>query len=186
MLEILALGLTWCAILPSASPDTGQYDTLHPAVKATNIRHLETLDDAKLKRLIRVRHGKALFINVWATWCEPCVEEFPDIVKLANEMKGKDIDFVGVSGDDPEDETSKVIPFIASEKAHFKFYLAKLEGEDEFINTFDKEWGGGIPATFVYDAQGTLEALLVGKQSYQKLKNASEKALAKKGRHVLQ
>ncbi len=146
-------------------------------VATDDTARLEHLDQAGLKKLIHERHGKALFINVWATWCQPCVEEFPDVVKLADDLRGKDIDFVGVSGDDFDDEASKVIPFVQKEKADFKFYIAKLDGEDAFINTFDRQWGGGIPATFTYDRHGRLQAMLVGKQTFLKLKAAAEKAL---------
>ena len=147
------------------------------APRAEGEQHLDRLDQAKLETLIHSRHGRALFINVWATWCEPCVQEFPAIVKLARDMKGRKIDFVGVSGDYFSDESTKVIPFIQKENATFKFYIAKLEGEDAFINAFNPQWGGGIPATFTYDSQGRLTSFLVGKQSYQHLKTAAEKAL---------
>jgi thiol-disulfide isomerase/thioredoxin len=163
-------------VLPSGGK-TISVDARPSTVESKNDRNLERLYESKLKKLIRSRKGKALFITVWATWCEPCVEEFPDIVKLSKEMKGQKIEFVGVSGDDFDDEASKVLPFIVKEKAQFKFYIAKIEGEDEFIDAFDKRWGGGIPATFTYDAKGNVKAFLVGKQSYQNLKAAIEKAL---------
>ncbi len=137
-------------------------------------QQLERLDEMTLKRLVANRHGKALLINVWATWCGPCVEEFPDLVRLADEMKNENIDFVGVSGDDFDDELSKVIPFISREKALFKFYIAKLEGEDKFIEAFDRKWGGGIPATFIYDSHGQKRGFLLGKQTYQSLRAAAQ------------
>lgn len=140
---------------------------------------LEQLDITKLKALIRNRKGRALFINVWATWCQPCVEEFPDIVKLAAAYKDRKIDFVGVSGDDANDEQSKVLPFIRYQKALFKFYIAELEGQDAFINAFNPQWEGGIPATFTFDASGHLKGFLVGKQSYQHLEEAVRKALGR-------
>ena len=143
----------------------------------TRSAQLERLDDAKFKSLVRNRHGRALFVNFWATWCAPCVEEFPDIVRIANEMKERNIDFVGVSADYFEDESTKVIPFIAKHNASFKFYIAKLEGEDAFIDAIDKKWGGGLPATFVYDSHGRRKAFLLGKQSYQSLKSAIEGAV---------
>ncbi len=177
MLARLVLGLMLSANVPFSVWEIGPLNALNPRDERKPLQHLEKLDESKLKKLIRYRHGNALFINVWSTWCDPCVEEFPDIVRLSNEMKGKKIDFVGVSGDDFDDESSKVIPFISKEKAHFKFYIAKLEGEDAFINAFDNQWGGGIPATFTYDAKGRLKAFLNGKQSYQNLKDAVEKAL---------
>lgn len=82
-----------------------------------------------------------------------------------------------MSGDDFDDETTKVIPFIEGQKASFKFYIAKLEGEDKFIDAFDNKWGGGIPATFVYAANGRKRTFLLGKQSYATLKAAVEKSL---------
>jgi thiol-disulfide isomerase/thioredoxin len=171
-----------CLLWAGASEPKALTCKVEPAKKifdSSTVRRLEELNEMKLKKLIQNRKGKALFINVWATWCEPCVEEFPDIVKLSNEFSGRNIDFVGVSGDDVDDETSKVLPFISREKAEFKFYIAKLEGEDDFIDAFDKRWGGGMPATFIYSPNGKPKVILVGKQSYQNLKNAIEKALAK-------
>ncbi|MEO8648371.1 MAG: TlpA disulfide reductase family protein, partial [Acidobacteriota bacterium] len=53
------------------------------------------LDDAGLEKLLRPKE-KPLLINFWATWCDPCREEFPELVKLDSEYKGK-IDFVTVS-----------------------------------------------------------------------------------------
>jgi thiol-disulfide isomerase/thioredoxin len=138
---------------------------------------LERLDESKLNDLVRSRNGRALFINVWATWCVPCTQEFPDIVRLSGELKSKKIDFVGVSADDFDDEISSVIPFIGNQKAAFRFFIAKIEGDDAFINAFDPKWGGGIPATFIYDSRGKKRAFLLGKQSYERLKQAIQDAL---------
>ena len=87
---------------------------------------LERLDESKLNDLVRSRDGHALFINVWATWCLPCTQEFPDIVRLSGELKGKKIDFVGVSADDFDDEIPRVLPFIVKQKAAFRFFIAKI------------------------------------------------------------
>ncbi len=179
MVALFALNLILGTIIVFPQPMNFRSHSKETLALSKAVGRLEKLDRAKLKKLIQNRNGKALFINVWATWCEPCVVEFPDIVKLSGEMKGQNIEFVGVSGDDFDDEKSKVLPFIAREKGEFKFYIAKLEGDDAFIDTFDKQWGGGMPATFTYDAKGELKAFLVGKQSYLKLRGAIEKALAR-------
>src|SRR3989339_988306 len=70
---------------------------------------VETIDKAKLSKLIKDRKGKILFLNLWATWCVPCREEFPSIVKLASELK--DVEFVGISIDFLDEVDSKIIPF---------------------------------------------------------------------------
>jgi thiol-disulfide isomerase/thioredoxin len=55
---------------------------------------VEKIDKAKLTKIIKERKGKVLFLNLWATWCVPCREEFPSIVKLAEEFK--DVEFIGI------------------------------------------------------------------------------------------
>ncbi len=175
---IIAVNLVLVSPGVSASgrtPLTAGFD----ADTANSSQRLERLDEGKFGRLVRARHGHALLVNFWATWCAPCVEEFPDVVRLAAEMKDRNIDFVGVSADDFEDEAAKVIPFIAKQKAPFKFYIAKLEGEDAFIDSVNKKWGGGIPATFVYDAEGRQVTFLLGKQTYERLKSAVLQAIAR-------
>jgi thiol-disulfide isomerase/thioredoxin len=144
---------------------------------STPSERLERLDESKLIDLVQSRHGRALFVNVWATWCVPCTQEFPDIVRLSEELKGRKIDFVGVSADDFDDEIPKVLPFILKQHASFKFYTAKIEGEDHFIDAFDRKWGGGIPATFIYDSRGEKRAFLLGRQSYEKLKRVIQDVL---------
>ena len=49
--------------------------------------NIKVINEAELKELINDKKGRIVFINVWATWCKPCVEEFPDIVKLYEENK---------------------------------------------------------------------------------------------------
>ncbi len=177
---MLTVLLLWHTLLVAPVPGhlrATAWCTIPAKGSATPAKHLERFDQGKLRDLVMHRHGRILLINVWATWCAPCVEEFPDIVRLAREMKNRPIDFVGISADDYDDEISKVLPFIAREKADFKFYIAKFEGEDAFIDAFDKAWGGGIPATFIYDAKGQKKAFLLGKQSYASLKTAIGKVM---------
>lgn len=117
-----------------------------------------------------------LLINVWATWCMPCREEFPDLVKISNSYKGK-VRFVGISVDDSEDLDSKVIPFIKNQKVNFEIYLLKVVDPEDFINLLNKKWGGAIPATFIYDKRGNQEEMLIGKQSYKTFKEALKKVI---------
>lgn len=75
---------------------------------------VEKIDKNKLAKIIKERKGKVLFLNLWATWCVPCREEFPEIVKLVNEFK--DVEFIGISVDFPEEVDSKIIPFFKISK----------------------------------------------------------------------
>ena len=121
-------------------------------------------------------NNRPLLINVWATWCVPCREEFPDLVKISNVYKDK-IRVVGISVDDSEDLDSKVIPFIKNQKIDFEVYLLKVVDPEDFINLLNKKWSGAIPATFIYDKKGNQEDMLIGKQSYELFEKAVKKVI---------
>lgn len=135
---------------------------------------VEKIDKAKLSKLIKDRKGKVLFLNLWATWCVPCREEFPSIVKLVEEFK--DVEFVGVSVDFPDEVDSKIIPFLKSNKANFTSFVNAIEGDEELINLLDKNWNGALPATFIFDKTGKKISFMEGKKSYDDFKKEIEKA----------
>lgn len=129
---------------------------------------VKTIDKGKLVKLIKERKGKILFLNLWATWCVPCREEFPSIVKLADEMK--DIEFVGISIDFSDEVDSKIIPFLKSNNINFTNYVNGFSGDEELINTLDKNWNGALPATFIFDVKGNKKIFLFGGKSYDEFK----------------
>jgi thiol-disulfide isomerase/thioredoxin len=133
---------------------------------------VETLDKGKLNQIIENRQGKILFLNLWATWCAPCREEFPDIVKLASQNKNKNVEFIGISIDYPEEIKSKIIPFLKSKKANFKNYVNGIKGDEELINILNVKWNGALPATFVYNEAGKQIVFLEGKHSFEDFEKA--------------
>lgn len=138
---------------------------------------VDKIDKAKLSKLIKERKGKPLFLNLWATWCVPCREEFPSIVKLVGEYK--DVEFVGITVDFPEEVDTKIIPFLKSNKANFVSYVNAFEGDEELINLLDKNWNGALPATFIFDKNGKRLTTLEGKKSYEEFKKEIEKSRSK-------
>lgn len=92
--------------------------------------------DGKQLRLSDIQDGK-VFLNVWATWCPPCVKEMPSIQRLQEKMKGKDIIFVCVSKEDPK----KVREFIKEKGLTLPIYTTS-ESPPKIFETI------GIPATF--------------------------------------
>jgi len=123
---------------------------------------VETINVEKIDEVLSNRNGKPLLINVWATWCVPCREEFPDLVNLSEKYKTK-IDIVGISVDFPEEIDSKVIPFLEKHNAGFTNFIVDAKDPEDFINLLNKEWSGAIPATFLYDKNGKQLKYLVGK-----------------------
>lgn len=117
--------------------------------------------------LERVRDGKArvTVVNLWATFCQPCVEEFPDLVRLekAYRDKGVRVFFVSV---DFDSELPAVRRFLRQQGVDFPTFLKAQDDDTAFINTLHPEWSGALPATFVYDAQGRLRHFHEGKGDF--------------------
>jgi thiol-disulfide isomerase/thioredoxin len=137
---------------------------------------VEIINVSDLKLILEEGKGSAILINVWATWCEPCREEFLDLVKLSGEYKNK-LRFIGISVDDVDDLNSKVVPFLKKQNAQFDNYLLKVVEPEDFINLLDKDWSGAVPATFIYDNKGKRRVALIGKQSYDEFKIEIKKVI---------
>jgi len=125
------------------------------------------VDETGLRNLIANRNGKILLLNVWATWCPPCVEEFPDLVKLARNIGEEKYEIVGISVDEPDDLNGKVIPFLQKYVVPFKVFIAEIGKQEDFINTLNSSWNGAIPATFIYDSTGSQRSFSIGTKSYE-------------------
>lgn len=126
-----------------------------PSTKVTLV------DEVAFRKLI-VPNGKPLLINFWATWCDPCREEFPDLVVLDKDYKGK-IDFITVSLDDVEDINTAVPKFLSSMKAEMPAYLLRTNDESGVITSISKDWRGGMPFTALYGPKGDLVYFREGK-----------------------
>jgi thiol-disulfide isomerase/thioredoxin len=144
--------------------------------QSAEILQVKIIKVEDLQDMINQDTGLPILINVWATWCVPCREEFPELVKLANEYKNE-IRVIGISVDDSEILETKVIPFLENQKAEYENYLLKVIDPEDFINLLNEEWSGAIPATFIYDENGDQKEMLIGKQTYEQFETAIKKVI---------
>lgn len=115
----------------------------------------------------RAAKAKAVVVNVWATWCVPCREEMPDLLRLRRDYAERGVALLLVSGDFAS-ERAQAAAFLTAQGVDFPTYL-KTGDDMAFINTFDPQWSGALPATFVYDGDGRRRHALLGKTSYAQL-----------------
>jgi thiol-disulfide isomerase/thioredoxin len=155
--------------------------TQHAGV-ATPLATVQAVDLAGLKKLL-VRNGqdtRPLLVNFWATWCDPCRDEFPDLVKIDQQYRSKSIDFIAISLDDLPDIKTTVPNFLQQMHATMPAYLLNVSDPEPTINWVDKDWGGSLPATFLYDAQGKVAYKHFGRVDVQELRAAIEKLVPTK------
>jgi len=114
----------------------------------------------KVSDLLHAARGKVLVINVWATYCIPCIEEMPE---LATFYKGRDpqrIEFLSLSADGAYTLEDAVKPFVAEKQLPFPVYVLDELPPNELVKLIGvggSGWDGELPATFVLDATGTLK-----------------------------
>lgn len=109
-------------------------------------------------------------VNVWATWCQPCREEFPDLLKLRENYQDQGFELFFVSADF-EGELPQVKKFLAEHDVDFTTYM-KTGKDMKFINTLHDEWSGALPATLIFGPEDELQNFWQGKADYAKLESA--------------
>lgn len=129
------------------------------------------LDAPRLWRALDAYRGRPVVLSLWATWCKPCVEEFPVLIALARERK--DVAVVSVSIDEKEDRGA-LETFVREKQPPFPVYAKAPGGDEAFINGVDPAWSGVVPATLVLGPDGKRLALIQGEHSRADI----EKALA--------
>jgi thiol-disulfide isomerase/thioredoxin len=147
----------------------------YEASRAASAPTIQPADAPTVLAAVRAPGAKAVVLNVWATWCEPCREEFPDLVRLGHEYSNKGVRLVLVSGDF-DSEKPAVTKFLTDQGVDFASYIKS--GDDmQFINALNPKWTGALPATFVYDGQGRLRDFWEGKASYAKMEERLQRVL---------
>jgi len=127
------------------------------------------LDAPRLWTALESYRGRPVVVSFWATWCQPCVEEFPILVSLATERK--DVAVVSVSIDEKEDRAA-LEAFVREKQPPFPVY-ARASGNDEaFINGVDPSWSGVVPATLILGPDGKRLALIQGEHTRADIERA--------------
>jgi thiol-disulfide isomerase/thioredoxin len=114
-------------------------------------------------------------VHVWATWCAPCREEFPELLKAYRNTRESGLALLLVSADDP-DELDAVTAFLREHQSP-ENSLISTELSGEFVELFSTNWSGALPASFFYDETGKLVAEWAGKRSYDEYKETIEQLL---------
>ncbi len=131
---------------------------------------IDPVDAAGIAALVKNDTNRLRVINLWATWCVPCVEEFPGLVSISRRFNVRDFDLITVSVDDPKDR-DKALKFLTREhaavppgaKAALKKqgrttnnYIYTGAGGDALAQALDPKWPGGYPYTLVIAPGGEI------------------------------
>lgn len=115
---------------------------------------LEEIDIQGVKDLIKnSSSGKVRLINFWATWCGPCVSEFPDLVIIDRMYRGRSFEFISVSADKQERKPD-ALNFLKKQEASNRNYIFNDDDVYKLIEAVGNNWRGGLPFTLIIEPGG--------------------------------
>lgn len=113
------------------------------------------IDIAGIEDLIKNKSEKLRLINFWATWCVPCVAEFPELIEINRNFRKRKFEMVTISLDTP-DKNDKVLNFLKKSYASTKNYHFNSDNKYDLIEAVDKEWPGSLPYTIIVKPGGEI------------------------------
>lgn len=132
------------------------------AAPQTSVPHDPQLIDVQgYQKVLEQYRGKPIVIAFWATWCEPCRDEFPMLNELAKQYAPKGLRVVGVNFDQDGD-LILMRRFIARYRPVFPNYRKKAGDESAFTQAVLPDWNGALPASFFYSKDGRQVSHLLG------------------------
>jgi thiol-disulfide isomerase/thioredoxin len=165
-------------VFNSSAPAQSRAPRVAPAVKP--LAPARAVNAEELKDLLKGDSTRPLLVNYWATWCDPCRDEFPDLVKIDGQYRAKGLEFIAVSLDDLKDIDSEVPKFLRKMRAKMPVYLLSVVDPEPAINSIDPAWGGALPATFLYNNKGEVTYKHFGRVNTAELRAAIEKLVGSK------
>ena len=121
---------------------------------AQSSEYLIPADHSTITEAIRSSQSDLVLVNMWATWCSPCLEEFPELVEIYSiwSEAGTELLFVSV---DFEEQYSDAVQFLRTQGWERPSFF-KQEADHPFVDGISTDWSGAIPATFLFGNTGQL------------------------------
>ncbi len=126
-----------------------------PAPSAIMQADIKLLDDTTFK--LQDKKGKVLLVNLWATWCGPCISEMPHLVEMQDKFKDKGFEIIGLDID-PESKED-IDAFAVKQKLNYQLGWADGKLMNEFVKITRLQ---GIPQSLLINREGQLTGVFTG------------------------
>lgn len=166
---VVTVFITWMTVLNLP------FNQQNPADVADDGPLLKDISAESIDEVInRYKGEKAVLVNIWATWCGPCVEEFPYIVKLQKQYPEQlQVIFVSADFSGSRDRVKK---FLNEHGVDWTTYF-KTGKDEKFINTLEPEWSGALPFTKIYNKNGKVTDYWESSADFDKFERSIKQAL---------
>jgi thiol-disulfide isomerase/thioredoxin len=128
---------------------------------------------------IAMLRGRVVVLNVWATWCVPCLREIPDLLAVEKELGTKGLALLGLSVDEPQD-AARVETFRLKYFAGFRSLVRTTSNMYDAVSVLDPGWNEIVPTTYLIGRDGKIFSRVQGKKTTAEFRAAALAALAAK------
>lgn len=137
---------------------------------------LVPLDETGFQKLVSDHKGKVVLYDFWATWCDSCRAELPQLVRLETKLRSQGFELVTISADEPEAaaDAEKVLKQFTVRGV---VYRKQAQDDQHFIDSIDTKWSGALPALFLYDKAGHQVQSFIGETDTAVIEAAIRKFL---------
>ncbi len=142
-----------CGGSSSATQPQSDYPQLKESIAQADV---ENLDGSTFK--VADRKGKVLLLNMWATWCGPCREEMPELIKLQDKYRDQGFEIIGLNTNDG-DTPDMIKAFAKQQELNYTLTLAPTAMQVDIVKLTKNE---GIPQSLLVGRDGTLRGVFLG------------------------
>lgn len=164
-----ALPATATATATAGAP-TSSATSAAPANGAAPAPAAELIDAAGLRQRLAAQRGKIVVLNLWATWCVPCLREIPDLVAVAQELAPRGVTLLGLSMDEPSALAEQVEPFRRKHFPQFHTALRATADMDSIVSVVDPAWNEILPTTYLIGRDGQVAKKIQGKRTLEQFR----------------
>lgn len=153
------LGLLFAfGLIASSAPDA-----------ATPVR---TINPEGLKKVLEDERGNIVVVNLWATWCAPCLVEIPDLMRLESDLADMKVKLIGIAVDEPRGTTTQIENMRKRYFPEFLTYARDNTEVDYLVSVIDPAWNEVVPTTYILGRDGKLITRIQGKKSLDEFRAA--------------
>lgn len=136
---------------------------------------IEYIKIPELEKILANQEDKLFVVNLWATWCGPCVKELPAFERTAKDYDPAKVNFILISLDFPSQIEKQLIPFLKKNNITLDVAVMMEVDYNLWIDKVDQSWQGDIPATLIFNNSGKIRHFHPGELSEPELRNLINK-----------
>lgn len=133
---------------------------------------VQTISPQELKKALQDERGNIVIVNLWATWCAPCLVEIPDLMRLEAELDTMKVKLIGIAIDEPRGGGRQIDKMRERYFPTFRTYARDNTDLDDLVSVIDPAWNEVVPTTYILGRDGKVVTRIQGKKSLEEFKAA--------------